>query len=433
MGPSSFSGYNGTVFEPNDEWKGDFARIYFYALTRWDEACEWRAGNGNCFFSGNLDKNMGLTDYGLGLMLKWHQQDPVSAYEIKKNNAAVQLQGNRNPYVDHPEWVNSIWGGSYSESKPTSLSLSCAKTSILVGQTVTLSLSSEPSNASKRVTFASSNPSVASVSKEGNVKGLSLGKTVITATSTLDSSVSASIEITVKEAEPVALSSISAKDVTVNEGKSAQIEVTSNPVNVNPLPTYTYEVADSSIASVSASGIVTGLKMGKTTVKVTAKQGNITAATTLNVFVNEKGENGYTKIKNITAPGSYLIVAESASRVLDGGVDLVAKNAKNQFDVTIKDGHIANDGKVDLSKACFTIEKSENGYAIRTQSGDYMAANKSADLTSKSLPAYNTISINNNGQATIKYNGLTLQYNQGLFRYYSNAGVGSLVSLYLAG
>ena len=78
LGPSLISSYNSTdVFEPGDDKKGDFARIHFYALTKWDNAWNWTQGNGGSTFSGSLNTNMGLTDYALNLFLQWHSQDPV--------------------------------------------------------------------------------------------------------------------------------------------------------------------------------------------------------------------------------------------------------------------------------------------------------------------------------------------------------------------
>ena len=46
----------------------------------------------------------------LELLISWHMQDPVSRKERSRNNAAFEYQGNRNPFVDHPELVREIWG-----------------------------------------------------------------------------------------------------------------------------------------------------------------------------------------------------------------------------------------------------------------------------------------------------------------------------------
>ena len=111
LGTSSFAGYNGTVFEPNDRWKGDMARVYFYALTKWSGAYNWTKDNGGTVvFSGNQNVNHGLTNYALNLFLKWHHDDPVDEWERGRNDRAYKHQNNRNPYIDNPDWVDYIWG-----------------------------------------------------------------------------------------------------------------------------------------------------------------------------------------------------------------------------------------------------------------------------------------------------------------------------------
>ena len=105
VGSSASVGYNHEVFEPADEYKGDFARTYFYMVTRYENLiADW--------MTPVLD---GSTDYGLGqwaieLLLEWHEQDPVSEKEIARNEAIFGLQGNRNPFIDNPQWVEEIWG-----------------------------------------------------------------------------------------------------------------------------------------------------------------------------------------------------------------------------------------------------------------------------------------------------------------------------------
>lgn len=105
LGPSSIAGYSGTVFEPNDEYKGDFARIYFYMVTCYeDKVSTWE--------SDMLDHNSypAFTDWGLGMLLRWAEEDPVSKKEIDRNNAVYNIQGNRNPYVDYPGLEQYVWG-----------------------------------------------------------------------------------------------------------------------------------------------------------------------------------------------------------------------------------------------------------------------------------------------------------------------------------
>ncbi|WP_426479571.1 endonuclease [Chryseobacterium sp. CBSDS_008] len=106
LGTSISSGYSGTVFEPIDEFKGDVARMIFYFVTRYQSKL-------STFSSGDMLGSStfpGLQTWELNVLLAWHNQDPVSQAEIKRNNASYTFQGNRNPFIDNPNYVNLIWG-----------------------------------------------------------------------------------------------------------------------------------------------------------------------------------------------------------------------------------------------------------------------------------------------------------------------------------
>ena len=105
LGPSSVSGYSGTVFEPNDEYKGDFARIYFYMATCYED----RISSWNSDMLAN-NKYPVFTTWALNMLLRWAAEDPVSQKEIDRNNAVYDIQGNRNPYVDYPGLEQYVWG-----------------------------------------------------------------------------------------------------------------------------------------------------------------------------------------------------------------------------------------------------------------------------------------------------------------------------------
>jgi endonuclease I len=95
--------HNGTVFEPIDEYKGDFARTYFYMSTRYyTEDSGW---DDNDMVNGS-----NLNDWAVDMLMDWHLQDSVSQKEIDRNNAVYAIQENRNPFIDHPEWVGCVWG-----------------------------------------------------------------------------------------------------------------------------------------------------------------------------------------------------------------------------------------------------------------------------------------------------------------------------------
>ena len=99
-------GYSGTVFEPNDEYKGDFARTYFYFATRYQSQINnW----GGIFISSYPH----IVGWQLNMLLRWHEQDPVSQKELDRNEAVYESrQGNRNPFIDYPELVDLIFGDS---------------------------------------------------------------------------------------------------------------------------------------------------------------------------------------------------------------------------------------------------------------------------------------------------------------------------------
>ena len=108
-GASTHAGYSGTVFEPDDEYKGDFARAYFYMATCYNNVISnWTQSGGNVFFAGNSYPV--FTTYAINLLLEWHRLDPVSEKETTRNCYAHAWQGNRNPYIDHPELAEYIWG-----------------------------------------------------------------------------------------------------------------------------------------------------------------------------------------------------------------------------------------------------------------------------------------------------------------------------------
>lgn len=114
LGTCSFPGYSGTIFEPIDEFKGDFARMHLYFVTRYQTQLP-----GFAQYLPDSNPMDGTTDRGfkqwyVNLLLKWANQDPVSQKEIDRNNAIYARQQNRNPFIDHPEWVNMIWTSTLS-------------------------------------------------------------------------------------------------------------------------------------------------------------------------------------------------------------------------------------------------------------------------------------------------------------------------------
>ena len=115
IGSSNFSGYSGTVFEPVDQYKGDFARTYFYMVARYLDKNFNKSENGKVVFTYSSNTT-GLTTYATNLFLKWHRQDPVSQKEIDRNDAVYKHQKNRNPFIDYPYLAEYIWGELKNET-----------------------------------------------------------------------------------------------------------------------------------------------------------------------------------------------------------------------------------------------------------------------------------------------------------------------------
>ena len=122
--------YDSDSFEPRDEVKGDVARIIFYMAVRYEGE------------RGELDLELAdrvgtypLPLHGkLSVLLEWNELDPVSEFEMTRNNIIYQkYQNNRNPFIDHPEWANSIWGAAPNMTDEAAVA--STKTALTLGDT----------------------------------------------------------------------------------------------------------------------------------------------------------------------------------------------------------------------------------------------------------------------------------------------------------
>ena len=145
IGGNTIAGNEGTsvycsaskVFEPRDEYKGDFARGYFGTMIKWanGDYSAFTTGDGSKIFSSNYSTGaFGLTQYGVALLMKWHRQDPVSQKEIDRNNGIQQTQGNRNPFIDYPYLAEYIWGEKAGETLDLSKLITAYDSRFVLGQ-----------------------------------------------------------------------------------------------------------------------------------------------------------------------------------------------------------------------------------------------------------------------------------------------------------
>ncbi len=110
VGTCSFPGYSGTVFEPIDVFKGDLARAHLYMVTRYEDVvASWEnyEDTGDAVLNGTSYPC--FEDWALNLLLSWHEADPVSQKERDRNEAVYDIQHNRNPYIDHPQFARRVF------------------------------------------------------------------------------------------------------------------------------------------------------------------------------------------------------------------------------------------------------------------------------------------------------------------------------------
>ncbi|MEO6488547.1 MAG: endonuclease [Ferruginibacter sp.] len=122
VGPCSWPGYTGNVFEPINEYKGDFARAYLYIATRYmNTFSSWvvnHPGTEAQYVINTTGNN--YKQWFLDMLIQWCNNDPVSQKEMDRNDAIYYNtpQHNRNPYIDHPEYVCLVWSSSSCTNAP---------------------------------------------------------------------------------------------------------------------------------------------------------------------------------------------------------------------------------------------------------------------------------------------------------------------------
>lgn len=104
--------WNDYAFSVIDEYKGDFARAYFYIATAYHDM-QWDASYSKYVTN---DSYLTFTPYLIQILLQWHRLDPVSEKEINRLDAISSIQHNRNPFIEYPELVEYIWGNKQGEN-----------------------------------------------------------------------------------------------------------------------------------------------------------------------------------------------------------------------------------------------------------------------------------------------------------------------------
>ena len=158
------------VFCPPDEYKGDFARAFFYIATTYGDTAVWQSEAVPDFMTNSSWQE--FLPYLRDLLLSWHRADPVSDKERVRMNEVYKIQGNRNPFIDYPCLAEYIWGDKSGQTV-TLASLTCAYDDGFADEgcaTVTTPLLTSPTGSINVGSTSVNNP----ITKTIHVKGINL-------------------------------------------------------------------------------------------------------------------------------------------------------------------------------------------------------------------------------------------------------------------
>ncbi len=161
------------VFCPPDEYKGDFARAFFYIAMAYGDTAVWQAeAVPNHMTNSDWHEFLPLTR---DLLLEWHRNDPVSEKERVRMNTVYELQGNRNPFIDYPCLAEYIWGVRQGEA----FNLDCSDTPVPPTKyTITWSVDGKKSTSEVTKGLRPSAPSVTDCSESRVFVGWTTSSTV---------------------------------------------------------------------------------------------------------------------------------------------------------------------------------------------------------------------------------------------------------------
>lgn len=441
---------SGSFFYPAKGYRGATARILFYMQTRWgDHNLEFVDGAGSSKTIGKIST-----------LLKWHLEEPPTEEEIRRNEAVFGLQGNRNPFIDHPEYAAQIYcydGESYNNALQQvlaesddpygnlntavleSLAISPSTVTISVGDTYALTAVPTPSNARANVSWTSSDNTVATVSDSGVVTAKSQGTVTITARNNDDASIYATARVTVKQVTDITISGAPVKTAYF-EGD------TFDPTGLTILATFSDGTSENLPPNTCTwlDGTTLSATLTAGTTSVVCKYGNITKTVTgitvtvdygdaIPVDMNNLQENVAYKlvidqeglgktlyIQNKVASSYYMASTEDIDSADDvyvekvtGGFRLYFKNgsSKNYLNAEVSGTHVNLVSKTtattvwtyDSANKCIkttvTVSGSNVEYYIGTY-GTYNTFSTSAiKHVSNSYPAY--LATKNNGGGTV--------------------------------
>ncbi len=408
LGSCCTPGYSGTVFEPIDEYKGDFARAYFYMSTRY-------YGEDNDWGHSDMTNKAEIESWAMTMLLRWSDNDPVSQKEIDRNNAIYNdYQHNRNPFIDHPEFAHLIWDDDYQGG--VAYNITCA-TNLQNGSI------SAPSSAVEGFTVnLYAYPAVGYMVNTWYVWRTDDPYSTLTVTNNsfimpaYDVTVSATF---VQNTTPYAitcLTGLSHGSITVSANSAmsgTNVELSNTPETGWSLYSYyVYKTGDINTIVYAGKGNSFVMPAFDVTVSASFAQGS-------------GGSGNYEKVVSAPASwsGEYLIVYETGNKAFNGALTTFDAS-QNTIDVTISSQTIASATETDAAR--FTIAPmtgGASGYSIQGASGKYFGNNSDSNaITTSDNPLANTLTFNGGNVDIVGSGGAYLRYNatsgQERFRYY---------------
>lgn len=397
--------------------RGEAARIIFYCVV----------ANSSLSLSDSNTIASGATGYTttmgkLSDMLSWNLEYATSIYEQNRNEGAEYLQGNRNPFVDHPEYACKIWGNtnsttqqicSASSEAPNTITLTPSTSSIAVGGNVTLSATVDTGSSS--VTWSTSNESIATVSN-GVVTGVAAGTATITATSTVNTSIKGTSSITVKS-----LSSLSVSGTPTTTSYSAGQSF--NPAGLTVTATY----SDSSTTNVTSSVVWTPSPLTQGTTSVTGSYGGKTVNVSGLTVTTPVGYSLVTDTSQL-AGGDSLIFAHKGSSSTAGALSSSYLTQITNATFSSDQNSITSPG----SSLIFTLGGTSGAWTF-SNGGSTLKCSAAKNVNFSSGTATWSISIVSSGDATVTSASSaygTLQYNTGAPRFTTYTSGQAAIQIY---
>ena len=305
-GTKSLSGYKGNdkngvkAFEPTDQYKGDIARALLYMGTRYSNKLETNTKaepylllTDDLSLKDDNDKCHGVHQ-NLSTFLEWNELDPVDSYEKKRNDLIYKnVQKNRNPYIDHPEWARRVydptWAAEYDFSSFSS------EYYLHLGTDTELCIT-KPTVTDSTLTAKIEDESVLSLSEDLiKVHPLKKGKTKITYTLTKKNGTSTDYTTSVSINDKIVIPSMTESEFVLDnkKGENYQIDLT-GITGLFENEKIRLTSSDEGVATVSQEGLINGVKEGTCSIYVDSViNSQVTRLKTIKVNITVDKTNMY--------------------------------------------------------------------------------------------------------------------------------------------